>query len=99
MRYAEQSISSELYVKSHVISSAESILYLIGVSTFICITIMKKSGKFYQQTQDQTDVRSTTSSPGYDEEDNGNVIDTNTEREIEILHNDSDDYIFYQEQD
>ena len=98
MRYAEQSISSELYVKSHVISSAESILYLIGVSTFICITIMKKSGKFYQQTQDQTDVRSTTSSPGYDEEDNGNVIDTNTEREIEILNN-SNDYIFYQEQD
>ena len=99
MRYAEQCISSELYVKSHFISSAESILYLIGVSTFICITIMKKSGKFYQQTQDQTDVRSTTSLPGYDGEDNGNVIDTNTEREIEMLHNDSDDYIFYQEQD
>ena len=61
---------------------------------------MKKSGKFYQQTQDQTDVRSTTSSPGYDGVDNGNVIDTNTEPEIEILlRNESDDYIFYQEQD
>ena len=60
---------------------------------------MKKSGKFYQQNQDQTDVRSTTSSPEYNGEDNGNVIDTNTEREIEMLHNDSDDYIFYQEQD
>ena len=98
MRYAEQSISSELYVKSNFISSAESILYSIGVSTFICITIMKKSGKFYQQAQDQTGVPSTTSSPGYDGEDNGNgnVIDTNTEREIEILNN-FPDYIFYQD--
>ena len=74
----------QYYIKFDFISSAESILYLIGVSTFICITIMKKSGKFYQQTQDQTGVPSTTSSPGYDGEDN--VIDTNTEREIEILN-------------
>ena len=84
----------QYYIKFDFISSAESILYLIGVSTFICITIMKKSGKFYQQTQDQTGVPSTTSSPGYDGEDN--VIDTNTEREIEILNNFAD-YIFYQD--
>ena len=82
------------YIKFDFISSAESILYLIGVSTFICITIMKKSGKFYQQTQDRTGVPSTTSSPGYDGEDN--VIDTNTEREIEILNNFAD-YILYQD--
>ena len=85
-------------IKFNFISSTESNLYLIGVSTFICITIMKKSGNFYQQTQNQTDVHPTTSSPGYYEEDNdnGNIIDTNTEREIEMLDS-SADYIFYQE--
>ena len=62
---------------------------------------MKKSGKFYQQTQNQTDVHPTTSSPGYYEDyeednGNGNIIDTNTEREIEMLDS-SADYIFYQE--
>ena len=92
----QRKVFSQNSIKFDFISSTESILYLTGVSTFICITIMKKSGKFYQQTPDQTDVHSTTSSPGYDGEDNGNVIDSNTEREIETVNNFAD-YIFYQD--
>ena len=94
----QRNVFSQNSIKFDFISSTESILYLIGVSTFICITIMKKSGKFYQQTQDRTDVHSTTSLPMYYEEDNGNSneIDTTTEREVEMLDN-SADYIFYQD--
>ena len=92
----QRKVFSQNSIKFDFISSTESILYLTGVSTFICITIMKKSGKFYQRTEHQTDVDSTTSSPGYDGEDNENAIDTNTEPEIEILNNFAD-YIFYQD--
>ena len=57
---------------------------------------MKKSEKSHQQTPDRTDVHSTTSSPDYDGEDNGNRIDSNTERQIELVNNFAD-YILYQD--
>ena len=57
---------------------------------------MKKSEKSHQQTPDRTDVHSTTSSPDYDGEDNGNGIDSNTERETELVNNIAD-YILYQD--